>query len=71
MTTETQATAAASGAGATARFRENKNIAAGTSQERVSALAGRLIKAVNDIVTDEKVTLRRIQRLQGLAHQRR
>lgn len=56
MTTETQATAAASGAGATARFRENKNVAAGTSQERVSALAGRLVKAVNDIVTDEKVT---------------
>jgi catechol 1,2-dioxygenase len=56
MTTETHATAAASGAGATARFRENKHIAAGSSQERVSALAGRLVKAVNDIVTDEKVT---------------
>jgi catechol 1,2-dioxygenase len=56
MTTETQATAAASGAGATARFREDKQIGAGTSQERVNALAGRLIKAVNDIVLDERVS---------------
>ncbi len=56
MTTETQATAAASGAGATARFRENKQVGGGASQERVSALAGRLIKAVNDIVTDELVS---------------
>ena len=56
MTTETQATAASSGAGATARFRENKHIGAGTSQERVSTLAGRVIKAINDTVLDEKVT---------------
>ncbi|MDQ0616687.1 catechol 1,2-dioxygenase [Arthrobacter globiformis] len=56
MTAETQATAAASGAGATARFRENKTIAAGTSTERVNALAGRLIKAVNDVVLEEKVS---------------
>ena len=56
MTLETEATAASSGAGATARFRENKHLAAGTSQERVSALAGRIIKAVNDTVLDEKVT---------------
>ncbi|WP_427005648.1 catechol 1,2-dioxygenase [Pseudarthrobacter sp. H2] len=56
MTTETQATAAASGAGATARFRENKHVEGATSQERVNALASRLVKAVNDIVTDEKVT---------------
>jgi catechol 1,2-dioxygenase len=56
MTTESNATAAASGAGATARFRENKRIVAGTSQERVSALATRLIKAVNDIVIDERVS---------------
>lgn len=56
MTTETQATAASSGAGATARFRENKHIGAGTSQERVSTLAGRIIKAINDTVLDEKVT---------------
>ena len=56
MTVETQATAASSGAGATARFRENKHLAAATSQERVSALAGRVIKAINDTVIDEKVT---------------
>lgn len=56
MTTEIQATAASSGAGATARFRENKHIGAGTSQERVSSLAGRIIKAINDTVLDEKVT---------------
>jgi catechol 1,2-dioxygenase len=56
VTTETQATAAASGAGATARFREDKRVAATTSQERVSALAGRIIKAINDTVIDEKVT---------------
>jgi catechol 1,2-dioxygenase len=54
--TENQATAAASGAGATARFREDKHVAATTSQERVSALAGRIIKAINDTVIDEKVT---------------
>jgi catechol 1,2-dioxygenase len=56
VTTETQATAAASGAGATARFREDKRVSATTSQERVSALAGRIIKAINDTVVDEKVT---------------
>jgi catechol 1,2-dioxygenase len=56
MTTETEATAASSGAGATARFRETKHIAVSTSQERVSMLAGRVIKAINDTVLDEKVT---------------
>ena len=56
MTTETHATAAASGAGATARFREDKQVSAATSQERVSALAGRIIKAINDTVVEEKVT---------------
>jgi catechol 1,2-dioxygenase len=56
MTSEIQATAAASGAGATARFRENKRLAAATGQERVSALAGRVIKAINDTVIAEKVT---------------
>lgn len=56
MTVETQATAAASGAGATARFRENKHFAAATSQERVSTLAGRVIKAINDTVLEEEVT---------------
>jgi catechol 1,2-dioxygenase len=56
MTTETHASAAASGAGATARFRENKQFTATTSQDRVSTLAGRVIKAINDAVLDEKVT---------------
>ncbi|MFF1385306.1 catechol 1,2-dioxygenase [Arthrobacter sp. NPDC058288] len=56
MTTETQATAAASGAGATARFRENKHVNAATSKERVSALAGRIIKAINETVIEEKVS---------------
>lgn len=56
MTVETQATAAASGAGATARFRENKHFAAATSQERVSKIAGRVIKAINDTVLEEEVS---------------
>lgn len=56
MTMEFQATAAASGANATERFRENKKPAASSSQERVSLLASRLIKAINDTVIDEKVT---------------
>ncbi|MDQ0689355.1 catechol 1,2-dioxygenase [Arthrobacter sp. W4I7] len=56
MTMEFQATAAASGANATERFRENKKTAASSSQERVSLLASRLIKAINDTVIEEKVT---------------
>jgi len=56
MTMEFQATAAASGANATERFRENKKHAASSSQERVSLLASRLIKAINDTVIEEKVT---------------
>ncbi|WP_309076212.1 catechol 1,2-dioxygenase [Paenarthrobacter sp.] len=56
MTVETQGTAAASGAGATARFRENKHFSAATSQERVSRLAGRVIKAINATVLDEEVS---------------
>ena len=52
-----QATAAASGANATQRFRENKQTSAtAASQERVAQLAGRLIKAANDVVLQEKVT---------------
>ena len=50
------ATAAASGAGATARFRSDKKIAADTSKERVNLLASRIIKALNDTVLEEKVT---------------
>ena len=56
MTIETQATAAASGAGATARFRENKKFAADASQKRVATLAGRVIKAINETVAEEKVS---------------
>lgn len=56
MTTETQATAAASGANATDRFREDKKFAAGTSQERVDLLASRIIGAINQTILEEKVT---------------
>lgn len=56
MAIETQATAAASGASATERFRENKNYAGDTSQERVSLLASRVIGAINQTILDEKVT---------------
>jgi catechol 1,2-dioxygenase len=56
MTVETQGTAAASGAGATARFRENKHFSVATSQERVSKIAGRVIKAINDTVLEEEVS---------------
>ena len=51
-----QATAAASGANATQRFRENKQTSAAANQERVALLAGRLIKSANDIVLEERVT---------------
>jgi catechol 1,2-dioxygenase len=53
---ETTGTAAEAGAGATARFRANKTSAAASSQERVAHLAGRVIKAINDTVLEEKVT---------------
>jgi len=56
MTTEIQATAAASGANATERFRENKKATASSSQERVNLLASRIIKAITDTVLEEKVT---------------
>ena len=56
MTVQTQGTAAASGAGASARFRENKDFSAATSQERVSKLAGRVIKAINDTVLEEEAS---------------
>ncbi|GAA4284915.1 catechol 1,2-dioxygenase [Brevibacterium daeguense] len=55
MTTE--ATAAASGNAATDRFRESGKLAhVEASQERVSSLAGKLIKAANDIVLEDRVT---------------
>lgn len=56
MTIHIQATAAASGANATERFRENKKYAGDTSQKRVNRLASRVIKAINETVLEEKVT---------------
>ena len=56
--TETEAaSAAASGNAATDRFRQSGKLAhVEAAQERVSMLAGRLIKAANDIVLEEKVS---------------
>ncbi|WP_457971722.1 catechol 1,2-dioxygenase [Arthrobacter sp. D1-17] len=56
MTIETHATAAASGANATERFRENKKYAGDTSQERVNLLASRVIGAINETILEEKVS---------------
>ena len=70
MSTETTATAAASGSRATDRFRESgKTSAVHASQERVNLLASKLVKAVNDIVLEEQRDVRRVQRLQGVADQ--
>ncbi|MBT2522557.1 catechol 1,2-dioxygenase [Arthrobacter sp. ISL-28] len=55
MSVET-ATAAASGANATEKFRLNKSVGAQVSAERVNQLASRAIKALVDTVTEEKVT---------------
>lgn len=56
---ETTAKAAESGANATERFRERTQAVAGAGQvdhARVNHLAGRAVKALNDIVLEEKVT---------------
>ncbi|SDL43942.1 catechol 1,2-dioxygenase [Arthrobacter sp. ov407] len=53
---EATGTAAEAGAGATARFRANKTSEAASSRERVAHLAGRLVKAINDTVLEEKVS---------------
>jgi catechol 1,2-dioxygenase len=53
---EAAGTAAEAGAGATARFRAKKTSAAASSRERVAHLAGRVIKAINDTVLEEKVS---------------
>jgi catechol 1,2-dioxygenase len=55
---ETQGTAAGAGTRATERFRQSAKLAGGeaTSTERVNRLASRIIKAANDIVTEEKLT---------------
>lgn len=57
MTTETTASAAASGNAATERFRESgKTSAIVADVERVNLLASKLIKAANDIVLEERVS---------------
>lgn len=56
MSVETAATAAASGANATERFRTDKSVAATASTERVNLLATRAINALVDTVLEEKVT---------------
>ncbi|MCZ9881702.1 catechol 1,2-dioxygenase [Arthrobacter sp. B2a2-09] len=56
MSVEITATAAASGANATERFRSDKSVAAEVGTERVNALATRAIKALADTVMEEEVT---------------
>ena len=57
MTTETAASAAASGNAATDRFRASGKTASIVADvERVNLLASKLIKAANDIVLEERVT---------------
>ncbi|SKB73131.1 catechol 1,2-dioxygenase [Arthrobacter sp. 31Cvi3.1E] len=56
MSVDTTATAAASGANATEKFRANKSAGAQVSAERVNHLASRAIKALIDTVTEEEVT---------------
>jgi len=55
-TDETEARAAESGRNATDQFRARLAGGAATSQERISGLASRLIKAVNETVIEERVT---------------
>lgn len=53
------ATAAVSGAGATARFHQDKSpyaAVANTPKERVDTLARRVLEAIHDTIRDEKVT---------------
>ncbi|MDR6417617.1 catechol 1,2-dioxygenase [Pseudarthrobacter sulfonivorans] len=53
---EAAGTAAEAGAGATARFLAARTASATSSQERVAQLAGRAIRALNDVILEEKVT---------------
>jgi len=55
-TVEEKATAAATGASATERFRTDKTHAADTSPERVSALAREVLEAVHATIRKHKVT---------------
>jgi catechol 1,2-dioxygenase len=52
---EQQATAAASGASATARFLSDRQFVGTASQERVNTLAGEVITAVHDVIRRHKV----------------
>jgi catechol 1,2-dioxygenase len=54
--TEDTATAAATGASATERFRTDKTIAAGTPPERVSLLARELLEAVHGVIRKHDVS---------------
>ncbi|MCV9994204.1 catechol 1,2-dioxygenase [Paeniglutamicibacter sp. ZC-3] len=57
MSTETTASAAASGNAATDRFRQSGKTASITADvERVNLLASKLIKAANDIILEERVS---------------
>ncbi|QXQ09861.1 catechol 1,2-dioxygenase [Paeniglutamicibacter sp. Y32M11] len=57
MSTETTASAAASGNAATDRFRQSgKTASIAADVERVNLLASKLIKAANDIVLEERVS---------------
>ncbi|RAX46905.1 catechol 1,2-dioxygenase [Arthrobacter sp. AQ5-05] len=57
MSTETTASAAASGNAATDRFRESgKTSSLAVDVERVNLLASKLIKAANDIILEERVS---------------
>jgi catechol 1,2-dioxygenase len=56
VTTEEKATAAASGASATQRFRTDKTAAAGTSPERLSMLAREVLEAVHGTIRKHDVT---------------
>ncbi|ASN38144.1 catechol 1,2-dioxygenase [Paeniglutamicibacter terrestris] len=57
MSTETTASAAASGNAATDRFRQSgKTTSIAADVERVNLLASKLIKAANDIVLEERVS---------------
>ncbi|KEI45718.1 catechol 1,2-dioxygenase [Saccharopolyspora rectivirgula] len=53
--TEQEATAAASGAAATARFRQ-KNLQVNASQERVNAIATDALQALHEVIRKHKVT---------------
>ncbi|MEV0183171.1 catechol 1,2-dioxygenase [Streptomyces sp. NPDC050625] len=54
--TESQATAAESGASATERFRQKQKVETATSKERVSTLATEVLTAIHDVIRRHQVT---------------